>query len=226
MPVIKDTKGNERFTYEEGDLHNQLQIKSRELGGLDLSFLDLTGIDLSFGSLVAANLEKTNFTGANLRGTNLISASLNRTNFTEANLDHACLISAIAYWADFTNASLKEASLQFSDLRTSIFTGASLVKANLSQALVEECTFSKAFLEDTILPIPSSFLMGIVYPNLIQISGVACTIEKWDAYFNEQKANPLMKPKLATYQAYRAFLLASQDPEQVERLSRFERLAL
>ncbi|HEY3277028.1 MAG TPA: pentapeptide repeat-containing protein [Syntrophorhabdaceae bacterium] len=74
-------------------------LTNAKLGGLDLSYADLsssnlTGADLSNCTFYSANLSKANLTGANLTGANLYDTNLSGANVTKANLTKANLHSA------------------------------------------------------------------------------------------------------------------------------------
>jgi uncharacterized protein YjbI with pentapeptide repeats len=75
-------------------------LTNAKLGGLDLSYADLssanlTGADLSNSTFYSANLSKANLTGTNLAGANLYDANLTGAVLTRTNLGKANLYKAV-----------------------------------------------------------------------------------------------------------------------------------
>ncbi len=91
------------------------------LGGADLSRVQLPNADLGRCSLHYSNLTGANLFRANLRQTEFVGADLTRANLSESDL----------YNANFTLAILKEALLSGADLRLAIFSGAKIASLSL-----------------------------------------------------------------------------------------------
>jgi uncharacterized protein YjbI with pentapeptide repeats len=125
-----------------------------DLGGAELSNLNLEGVNLSGANLRETNFFDTNLQQANLSGANLFHASLDGANLRGADLSGANLREArISQWddgkrlADLGSANLSDADLRGADLRKANLGLANLSKANLSRANLSGANLSGADLK-------------------------------------------------------------------------------
>jgi uncharacterized protein YjbI with pentapeptide repeats len=160
---------------EECELIPYGHCSGEDLGGQDLSEINLTGIDLSHANLSNADLRNTNLNGADLLDARLDSADLTDANLTEARLRGAYLNGADLTNANLTNADLRstnlcntdlsDANLYSAHLYNSNLCGADLFRANLqyatlygadlaytdfTEAIVMDADFTNTYWEQTV----------------------------------------------------------------------------
>ncbi|CAM2006819.1 pentapeptide repeat-containing protein [Acanthopleuribacter pedis] len=156
-------------------------LSKQDLGGCDLSGVDLSKVNFIRANLNGANLSKcrlnsanlinaelagVNFSGAtltdanlqnaNLAGANFNRVELSRVNFTGATLRGALLNRVDLAQATLLNADLSDANLLHADLSQAHMEGARLVNANCTHADLTgvhaaQCDFSGAILNEARL---------------------------------------------------------------------------
>lgn len=113
---------------------------------VDLRHRDLAGINLSNADLSAANLQYANLTRANLSGAWLNRALLNKTILTGANMGLSKPIDAELGEAILDGADLSRAVLTMSNLRHANLTG-----ANLTDSILQAANLQYAILDRAII---------------------------------------------------------------------------
>jgi hypothetical protein len=111
---------------------------------------DLGGADLSAVNLKRTALSGANLRRANLRGANLSGAFLGSANLSEANLSGANLTLADLSWADLRGADLGWADLSQALGNGANLSAANLLYTNLSGAHLDGADFSAARLFETV----------------------------------------------------------------------------
>jgi hypothetical protein len=101
--------------------NNSINLKSVNLGDIEVLCAKLQGVDFSKAILIRSNLSGSSLTCANLSGANLSNAILSRADLRGANL---------------TDTDLSNADLSHADLRMANLSGANLGDANLSRTLL------------------------------------------------------------------------------------------
>lgn len=124
--VIKDTFGNNLFTYEcenntikktvEEAVKQNKALRVADLRDANLNGANLRDAGLSGANLCRANLYEANLSGAILCSTNLLQVNLRAANLDDANLQNADLRAANLDYADLQNANLRNAILIFTNL--------------------------------------------------------------------------------------------------------------
>jgi len=123
-----------------------INLRGRDLSGIDLSFARLGKADLAKARLEGAQLYLAHLTGANLAGAHLEGAHLIEANLEGANLIEAHLEGAYLARAHLEGAYLVEAHLEGANL-----VEAHLEVADLEKAHAEGATFAGAHLEGAYL---------------------------------------------------------------------------
>ncbi len=142
------------------------------LDRLDLRNRNLEGIDWFGASLISADLSNCNLTDADLRSANLTQANLLNATLTRASLSGlACLSQGIPDRADLSHANLTLCNADFvsfegaclrsirgaglklhsSNLDHACFDHANLVKANLAYASMQQASLIRANLSDSYM---------------------------------------------------------------------------
>jgi hypothetical protein len=204
MVQIKNIEGKVLFE-GEGSIKEVLELAVRERA--DLVGADLGGANLGGAYLVGAYLGEADLGGAYLGGAKLGGAKLGGAYLVGANLRGAFLGGAYLVGANLGGANLGGADLVEANLVGANLGGADLVEANLVGAIGG--------------PYSTSNRVFIKFPDQIQIDGEALTVEEWEKVITQREFSRLT---IATYKAYRAFLLEMAPKETSVRLSRFERI--
>lgn len=89
-----------------------LDLRDKNLSGMNLFRADLSGVDLRGACLVGANLRKARISNALLSGACLDEAKLNEARLYEVDLKSASLKNAILSSASFEDVNLTDADLQ------------------------------------------------------------------------------------------------------------------
>jgi len=131
-------------------------IKKAVSGGADLSYANLRGVNLGDADLGGANLSYVNLSYANLRGVNLGDADLGGANLSYVNLSYANLRDADLggvnlRGADLSYADLSYANLSYANLRDADLGGVNLRGADLSYADLSYANLSYVNLRDADL---------------------------------------------------------------------------
>ncbi|MFW0797638.1 pentapeptide repeat-containing protein [Gordonia sp. CPCC 205515] len=131
------------------------------LTDVDLTDVDLTDVDLTRVNFTNATLVRANFTNATLAGANLTAVDLTGANLfavdlasvylTRANLNRANLNRANLFGANLAGATLVAANLVGANLVRANLAGATLVAATLAGANLTRATFISANLSSAIL---------------------------------------------------------------------------
>ncbi|MEB3886787.1 pentapeptide repeat-containing protein [Lyngbya sp. CCY1209] len=124
--------------YQRGERHFQ----SVDLGGANLSGVNLKQIDLSGADLGGANLSWAVLTEAQLTGANLTRADLQNALLTSAHLDRAKLNGA-----NFSRADLRFASVQNARLNWAILEGIQAHRINLTASRLDRAKLKGAILD-------------------------------------------------------------------------------
>lgn len=126
-----------------------LNVSSRNLRGIDLSYFDLQGANLRNADLREANLRGANLSQADLRGARLDNADLdganlsyaflgenetNRVHLRNTRLSHAILRGLDLRGFDLSELDMQNADLNETDLRGALLHGTNLQGADLSSA--------------------------------------------------------------------------------------------
>jgi hypothetical protein len=119
------------------------KLKSADLGGCDLTGINLRGASADRASFAAANL-----TGARLDGLSSSQAHFNKASFVGADLTRAKLTGGIFGDADFTGANLTGADLSGSAFKRASFAGADLTGAILKDVSLLAADLTGAALTD------------------------------------------------------------------------------
>ena len=143
------------------------------LGGADLSEVNLSethlgraslfGVDLSRSNLFGVNLSEANLSRSNLNGANLCIANLDGANLCGANLCGADLREAFLVKADL-RARLRGANLSRTHLNEANLSRANLIEANLSGANLGGADLSEAMVSTVQLNQVKS-LKGATMPD-------------------------------------------------------------
>jgi hypothetical protein len=115
-----------------------------DLGGANLSDVNLCGANLSGANLGGANLACADLSGANLSG-----ANLGRANLIDAKLSDADLSNAKLFDANLSDADLSKANLSNAKLRGAILADVDLQGANLTSADLTDADLSRTGLVET-----------------------------------------------------------------------------
>jgi uncharacterized protein YjbI with pentapeptide repeats len=126
-------------------------LDKEELGGLDLSAIDLSGASMKRAGLARSNLSGARLAGADLLRANLEGADLSGAVLAGANLSDARLRGAKLAGCDLTDATLDGALFTRADLsgikaagakgKGAVFSGARLDRANFDKAVFEGSDF-------------------------------------------------------------------------------------
>lgn len=131
-----------------------LDLRYRDMAGIDLSRMDLrqadlcgadlNRADLSDANLSGADLTAATLTGSTLTGANATAATLTMADMSQANLTGATLTGASLNGAILTKANLTRAMLTVADLSGATLAGANLTEATLTDAILTEASLSGA----------------------------------------------------------------------------------
>ncbi len=140
-----------------GDDLTDLNLLGYDFSEANLSGTDLSGSNLAQADFRNANLYKAKLTGCEFLGADLTEANLNecsaeRCGFGATKLDRASLISAKLSYASLSRSSLKEADLRAANLvkariNEADLTGASFIRADMRQADLKASNVARATFE-------------------------------------------------------------------------------
>ena len=126
MPVVLRGIMNIFHPEEEASDLRNADLKTMNLGNVDLSYADLRNADLRNTNLTTTNLKYAVLRYSDLRNTNLRNADLGNTDLEHADLRNADLRNANLRGTDLELADLRNADLRNADLRNTKLGGAKL----------------------------------------------------------------------------------------------------
>lgn len=121
LKLLKNSVSNHDIEIWNNWKRNQMMPPN--LGGANLSLIDLSGVDLEWATLMTTNFKASKLVNSNLMAAHMQESNLTETDLTKANLTMAHLDDAKIYRADLTDAILFKANL----------IGATIHRANLTR---------------------------------------------------------------------------------------------
>ena len=118
-----------------------INLKNRDLQGIDLSQADLCFSRFNNTNLTRANLENSVLNNSEIKSTKLVHANLSRAhmskcNFMSADLADAIVVNADLHEAEFTSSILEGANFKGSDLKRVQFNDSTINCTNFEEAIL------------------------------------------------------------------------------------------